>query len=279
MKKILCLTDFTPISKIAVKYGRELSRSLNAHLILFHSVHQPEPERHTPVGGVPFMEPIPDPEEQKNRETQVRLAQEKLFSLSQELPEVTSELRVGDITNTLPQAAAETEADFIIMAHEGLKIVYSGSKTSRLIGSVPCPVLILPPHAKFQEPRRILYATDLKAELFTDISFTLQLAAAYNAQILLLHILPDDALDTRASAEATLRLICKRSMYPHMTYTIEASNRIEEAIIKQCSDYKADLLVMGSRNNNFWQLFFQSKTQEIASHSLLPLVVLPYKKQ
>ncbi|GGK85424.1 universal stress protein [Rufibacter glacialis] len=278
MEKILCLTDFTPISKVAMDFAQQLAGSLKAQLVLFHSVPQEEPVRHMPVGGVPFMEPIPDVEEQKNRETQVRLAKEKLFSFSQNVPGVQSELRVGPITTTLPQAAAETEADFIVLAHEGLEISFPGSVTSKIIGTVPCPVFVLPPQATFQPLRKIVYATDLKADSFTDVSFVTQLAAAFNAEIQFLHILMDDALDTRAQAEAELRLICRRSMYPHMSYFLETAKKVELGIQHFCTAQHADLLVMGSRNNNFWQLFFQSKTQTISSHPLLPLLVLPYKK-
>ncbi|ALJ00109.1 universal stress protein [Rufibacter tibetensis] len=279
MEKILCPTDFTPISQIAIDYGLELSKSLNARLVLFHSVPQSEPKRHMPVGGVPFMEPIPDPEERSQREMQLRLAKEKLFSYSQNLPHVESELQVGDINSTLPQAALEMEADFIVLAHEGLEIVFPGSVTSRIIGSVPCPVLIVPPHTAFRPLAQIVYATDLKSDSFTNIGFVIQLAAVYNAQVQFLHVLPEDAPDARTAAEAELRLICKRSVYPNLSYHIETGKKVEEIIHHFCTAQKADLLVMGSRNNNFWQLFFQSKTQDIASHAFVPLVVLPYKKQ
>ena len=133
MEKILCPTDFTSCSRNALNYARELAQPLQAKMLLFHSVPQPDKKPYVPVGGVPYMEPIPDPEEKKVREMHISLAKDKLFALAKECQTAESELRVGAITSTLPLAAAETEADVIVLGHEGLQDIFPASVTSQII--------------------------------------------------------------------------------------------------------------------------------------------------
>jgi nucleotide-binding universal stress UspA family protein len=279
MEKILCITDFTNYARNALLYTQELALSLQAKTLLFHSVPLPEKEAYAPVGGVPYMEPIPDLAEKKVREQQISLAQEKLFSLAKEFNVFESELRVGTVTTTLPQVAAEADADLLVLGHEGMLDISPTSLTSQIIRNSPCPVLIIPPHVAFRPLEKIVFATDLRGDAFTDVAFVLQLATAFKAQVSFLHVLPEAGPEEQAAAERGLKLLCKRSNYPHVSYALEKDNSIQEGINRFCFQETADVLVMGSRNMNFWQyLFLENKALKVASHAFLPVLVLPYKK-
>ena len=149
LKVILCCTDFSPESEHAVEHATRLARSTNATLILAHLVHVASGEllSHDPHGP-----------------TNLTLSQARELALKQ-LAELRAR-RVGDYANVELVAkfgspaesamalAKERGADIIVTAtsdrhtHREPTDLLHHSVTEALTRQAPCPVLVVPPHAR-----------------------------------------------------------------------------------------------------------------------------------
>ena len=149
LKVILCCTDFSPESEHAVEHAARLARSTNATLILAHLVHVASGEllSHDPHGP-----------------TNLTLSEAREHALKQ-LAELRAR-RVGDYANVELVAkfgapaesamalAQERGADIIVTAvsdrhtHREPTDLLHHSVTEALTRHAPCPVLVVPPHAR-----------------------------------------------------------------------------------------------------------------------------------
>lgn len=142
IKKVLVPVDFSEHSKKALSYAVAFAREFGAHLILITVV---EP-RVYPVDTI-----IIPPAMEDATLMAVEAARESVRNIRN-----TIDLPVGMVEEPLVvtgrpyaeivQEAARTNADLIIMAthgYTGLKHVYLGSVTERVVRHAPCPVLVV----------------------------------------------------------------------------------------------------------------------------------------
>lgn len=282
METILCPTDFLPNSENAIHYAHALAQRLKARLVLFHNLYEPAGKQQIAFTGVQYPGPIPDPKYRQAQQSKLDGLKSSLESAST-TGAVTYQTRMdfGLAQDTIPQAARQVQADLIVVGQEAgnaLKDIFLGSITAQVISQVSCPVLIIPPQAAFRPLHRIVFATDLQGEPFTDVAFVVKLASLFSAHILFVHILTLDTAENRQRAEAGLDRLHKRLVYQNASFFTEASVHIEEGISRFCHLHRADLLVMGYHPHAFWQqLFDQHHARQMAYHTDLPLLVIHYR--
>jgi len=192
---ILVPVDFSDASKHAVGYGLSLARQYNARLILVHIVS----------GALPVSFNIPtesfrlekDEADSAKRELQDLIPPDRRGGI---LPETI--VRVGDVKDELLAIVSETKADLVIMGSHGRNAVdrwILGSVTERMLRKIPAPVITVSRLGESSaldkgEPvrlGRILYATDLSEDTFSGLKASIDLAQRYNAQLTVLHVIPD----------------------------------------------------------------------------------------
>ncbi|MBX3023967.1 universal stress protein [bacterium] len=146
---ILCCTDFSPEAEHAAVHAVRLARATKATLVLAHLVHVASGEllSHDPHG----------PTHLTLSEGRER-ALEQLAALRQRLagdyPDVELVARFGAPAESAIALARERNADIIVTAvtdrhthHQPTDLLHE-SVTQALIHHAPCPVLIVPPHAR-----------------------------------------------------------------------------------------------------------------------------------
>jgi nucleotide-binding universal stress UspA family protein len=282
METILCPTDFSPSSENAIHYADELAQRMNSRIVLFHSISEPVGTDFISYTGVPYAEPLPDPEYRQAQQNKLEELKSSLQNTDWGMP-IAYQTRVeyGLAKDTIPQLAHHLQADLIVMGKEStdaLKDTFLGSTTGEVISHASCPVLIIPPKAVFRQIHRIVFATDLQGEPFAEVAFVSKLASLFGAHILFLHILTGDAPETLQWAQAELDLLHKRFSYKNASFSSEASDHIEEGISQFCQLHQADLLVMGYHPRHFWQqLFDQHHARQMTYQADLPLLVIHYR--
>jgi nucleotide-binding universal stress UspA family protein len=282
METILCPTDFSPISENAIRYANGLAQRMKARIVLFHNLYEPAGKQQIAFTGVQYPGPIPDPDYQQAQQSKLDALKSNLEITNLDVTVAyQTHMQYGLAQDTIPQVARQLKADLVVMGKEGngaLKDIFLGSITGEVLDQVTCPVLVIPPKAAFRHIQRIVFATDLQGEPFTDMAFVSKLASLFGAHILFLHILTGDAPDTRQRAQAGLDRLHKRLSYKNVAFFTEASAHIEEGISQFCRHHQADLLVMGYHPHPFWQqLFDQHHAQQMAYHADLPLLVIHYR--
>jgi len=144
-KKILCPTDFSAPSLIALKRAEELARHFGAELLVTHVI--------PPVPG-----PHADADPPVASSFDVPLYQQELAIYAEKMlkelvsHQVSPEVRTRDLVTTgeaapeIHRIARQEQADLIVIASHGLtgwqRLVF-GSVAERVVHQSPCPVLTI----------------------------------------------------------------------------------------------------------------------------------------
>jgi nucleotide-binding universal stress UspA family protein len=283
METILCPTDFSPAAGKAIRYVEELAERMPCRIVLLHTIYEPVMAESIPYGGLPYAEPLRDPEYQQAQQEKLEGLRKRLQTREWLMPVgFDTKIRYGAAQETIPQVALEVQADLIVLGSGKsgrLQQMIQGSVIAGVIKRAPCPVLLIPPKAAFRPIQRIVFATDLEGEPFGDVAFVSKLAGLFQAEILFLHILANDQAGTRQQAQQDLARLQKRLPYHNASIHTKPNVPIETGISQFTRHHKADILVMAYHPRSFLQqLFVRDHTRELAYHPTLPILVLHYKR-
>jgi nucleotide-binding universal stress UspA family protein len=147
LKKILCPTDFSEPSLLAIDAATELAEISDAEIILIHAVSplpasaQPGPMHAFDTAGY-LREMLA-----YGRESMERLIKERI---PDKIP-VRSLVLAGNPSDEITRAAEDEDVDLVVIATHGLtgwKRFVFGSVTERVVRMAPCPVLTIPAPGK-----------------------------------------------------------------------------------------------------------------------------------
>jgi nucleotide-binding universal stress UspA family protein len=277
MKAILCVTDFTSSCDNAIDYANELARLLNSRLLLFHNIYNGAASgtresnseaysQHSASGSA-----ATDPQ-QRLEAVQRRLQYEATDN------RITYEILVkhGLARANIAALVQQEQVELVVIGSEetnGLKEVLIGTVAGDIIAAVPCPVLIVPQQASFNPLRKMVFAVDQMGETQHNTAIVLQLARIFEAEILFLHVFPEEKAGANAMAEEEIYRLNSWHGYDKVSLHLVLNEHIEEGISQFTRKQRADMLVMGYHNDAPWRhLFTRDYTQEEAFHTYLPML-------
>jgi len=192
VNRILATTDFSKESLVGVTKALALADKINAAVTLLHVIEPP-----SRLAGLESLLLARD------EAGVMAQARSKLTALAESERKgrvtVFSSVRTGKPFHRISTAAAELEADMIVVAthgHTGAQRVLLGSTAERVVRHAPCPVLTIPT-GNTREKRGKASGFDLKKLLvpvdFSEISnkalpWAAYLAAQFEAELILLYV-------------------------------------------------------------------------------------------
>lgn len=274
--KILLPTDFSKLSKVAVRYAAELALKINAEIVLLNVVFINTPPR---AQAALKTQQIIDAMIENARQDFEHL----IIEIKEEVGDkinISYKIQAGyPVENIVETFVKHNNIDLIIMGTKGaggLKRVLIGSNAAAVISNSSIPVITVPEHARFNNVKHIVYASDL-LDINKEIGLLIQFANFFNSSIHLLHIVPPDSKDEIDKIKIKNDLVSKYN-YPKINVHISVNDDVKEAIDEYIAEVKADLLAMFTHKLSFFEkLFGKSVTREMAFHSWIPL--LSIKKQ
>jgi len=298
LKKVLCATDLSELSDYAVGYGIALAREFNAELLTCHVVDL--------TAGHIYGEGMISPLEQQSRLEE--FAHEHLRELIGDAPIAWEPLvEIGHAPDEIVRLAEERAVDLVISgthARAGLKRLVLGSVTGRLMGILPCPLLIVPNgkhHPKKAgitafKPKRILVGCDFSPDSDLAFSYGLALAQEFQSELHLVHVIEPEAykglLKSGKAAEGEesqgLRdmledqldgMVSEDARYWCTPITVLLAGRPHEELTKYAVVNNIELVVMGVRGRSLMEtLFVGSTTDRLARQAPCPILsVRPIK--
>lgn len=269
MKTLLVPTDFSDISENAVNYAAELSKFLDARLVLLNTYSLPMPLVETPVANIQF--------EEINRANK-----EQLKALDKRLKAGGDDLRTELITaigfsiEEILLYSETTKADIVVLGVPGAKSSSTdGSNTISVAQESKCPVLMVPEGVKFKKPARIALACDYSSIVPDDVvQKFIDFVNVFNAKVLVFDVLKKAELVTYEKAMVEENLEESLHDIEHTLHFPTGDNLVEE-INAFVDRHLVDLLVMMPHKYNFLQgLFHRSNTKQMALHSHIPLLAI-----
>lgn len=285
MKTILIPTDFSPNADHAALYALELGKSMKASLKLCNAVMVPASASMSGQVAWPLMD-LGTLRADAHR--QLKQVSEKLKkhikdtgASREEYPPVEVLAEVGTVPEVLNMLAEKGEINLVVMGTSGvggLNRFFLGSTSRDLINNGSFPVLLIPPGTDFKPLKRIAFATDFSngdMELIHSLS---HFARPFNAEILIVHITPDDFNPEihQKKVDAFLNEVTCKVHYHKVYYRHVKDMAIDEGLTWLTDHVDIDMLAMVHRRHPFIKRLFEgSHTQKMAVHVKLPLLVFP----
>lgn len=282
-KNILFLTDFSQASSGALAYSLAFARHFKARLFPAH-VMDPD----LPVSGaVPSEQAVKDQEEQKQRQ----------LSRMVEYNGISFQTLVSrcDFEVAMSHWIAEHGIDLVVVGTHGRRGVQRfllGSTSDVVLHNATCPVLTIGPHV--ETPRifsltldNIIFAAELGAQSKHAIEYALALAAERQAQLTLLHVLPEESRNypdrtrvLRFATDELQRLLPDNASSSCKTELAVDAGEPAERIVRHARDEKADLIVMGlACASDFSSKGSSGVTYRVAGTAPCPVLSVPAAMQ
>jgi len=162
IKKILVPIDLSSFSLPAIGYASSLAKDHHAEIILFHVIH-PETFKEHFAGGYgaglsfPAQTPVTVRHEtsvenifESKKQLMLRFLDQKICPDLRHLVKFRTLVKLGKVVEEIIAAAKEEQCDLIVMTSHGsgLRHLFGGSVTERVVRFAPCPVLSMQPSAE-----------------------------------------------------------------------------------------------------------------------------------
>ena len=274
--------DVSPAAKGAAIVGQRLAQLTGEPCQLVHAVRD---------AWAPLVAVSVDPQVVDMQQLHLSVARHQVNELLQ--PAVTEKMRekldvrFGPAAVVLQQAARDRHPGLMILGgkhHSTLERWLGGSTSLHVVRSAEIPVLITagsPP-----EFRRVLVAADLSRAAGPTVALAERFARLVGAQLRVLTVfepLPDlpgippmDPTEYFALAQETL----ERDVWPEVTTPgVEKFVRhglVVETLLREATDWKADVLVVGSHGKGWAQrVLLGSVTERLINQLPASLLVAP----
>jgi len=259
LERVLYATDFSQASERALPIVSAIARHYGSQVFLAHIF----PTKPYPLPDVGSM---PRSEQEKKDEKEARGLMADLL-LRPELQNLctTVELEGGSPVERINHYVRKHSIDLVIIGTHGRKgftHTVMGSVAEDLFRTLKCAVLTIGPNldARFTVAntiKSILFPTDMSPESKSVFSYLASLAAEFESEIVLLHVLPQETgtnPDARKLAEP-LRQEMQRLFASQISHKCKAQYLLEfgdvaQRILSAADYYKSDLIGMGIREGN-----------------------------
>jgi len=285
IQKILCPVDFFPASEKAAEYAIALAARSRARLVLLHVVEHPATWAYDlPMDTSGLMKTL----------TTRSTAELKRIAKRAEAANVPVEavVREGETDDEIRTLATKQKVDLVIMGthgRRGLERFFIGSKTERLLRTLPIPLLTISSNVRVTPAgvKNILVTTDFSEGTAEAVDYALSIGRRCRAQVTLLHVLDD----VQADVSGRYRDILLRSIRRDL------ENLVPPADIKSCpvavrvdigipirrilpliKKEKFDLIVMNIHGKTMLdRVTLGSTAEKIVRAAPIPVLVIPPK--
>lgn len=261
LKNIIAPVDFSAEADTALKFAAEISKRASAKLTIFHVLQSNENEA---------------------KQYLAKLEDELHKSFGADLL-CESVIKEGDFIAALESQIESQQADLIVMGTKGasgLKKIFIGSNTVKVISHTKVPVLVIPETTRFEEfnrtgKNRVVFATDLE-EVGNEAIFDMLaevLSLMIEPKLRILNVRPrNTTLSFHQSMERAALVSQFREIIETERITVFNSKVLDGINFYLDKHTDTGLIAMIARDSG--GLFQHNFTQEMASITRYPLLVL-----
>jgi len=294
LKKIICTTDFSDSSNMAVAYGTALAKEFKAKLYLSHVIDLPS------VGmyGDAFSYPV------GQQDRIIDYSRGYLKRLIGETPVDWEPLiQMGHAAAEITRLAKEKCVDMVISAthgRSGLKRFLLGSVTGSILRTLPCPLLVVrgqkqgfvAPEEREIRLQRVLVGCDFSPDSHLAFQYGLSLAQEFQSELYLAHVIEppvyEDMIQRVEKPEQTFQQDLRtrlndelKSMVPEEArnwcapITTLLAGQPHEELIKYAVIHSINLIVMGFRGHSLMEtLFVGSTADRVVRRAACPVLLV-----
>lgn len=280
-QRILCATDLSDFSNAAVFQAIEMAREFGATLYICHVIDLPMVSMH----GAAFVY-------QEDQIAEMRTGAIKQINglVKESQLKWESVVETGPVSSTLCRLVADKHIDLAIVStrgRSGIKRLFLGSVTERLLRTINCPLLVVtaPEKAGRTEKqfkgfgfKQILVGCDFSADSGRAVQYGLSLAQEFEAAIHLVHVvepfayrdtmLPDTVKNEAMGEVATACRLRLDELVPEEAHNwckvhiaCDAGKPFQ-ALKKYADAHQIDLIVLGVRGHSLVETMLLGSTTD-----------------
>lgn len=281
IQRILCATDLSDFSNAAVIQAIGMAKEFGSTLFICHVIDLPLVTMH----GAAFVYPEDQIEEMRTGAMDQINGLVKDSALNWE-----AVVESGPVSSTLCRLAAEKQADLAIVSthgRTGLKRLFLGSVTERVLRTISCPLLVVTPPEKTGRTKKqfkgfgfkqILVGCDFSADSGRAVEYGFSLAQEFQAVIHLVHVVEpfvyrDAMLPESVKTEAISEVAtgCRQRLeelvpadahnWCKVKIACEAGKPFQ-ALKKYAEIHQVDLIVLGVRGHSLVETMLLGSTTD-----------------
>lgn len=269
---ILVPTDFSSKSESAIRYASEIASSTGGEIHFLNVIEEP----------YDFPSRVEEVISEQKKENEERLSSiiDNLHSIDQfRIINMKGMVQVGKVLSTTRSVAKKYNHKLIVIGLGGeadLKKVLYGSITNNLLMTSEVPVLAIAKRIDYREPRRLLFATDMRKKDLPKIKKMREFSIDIGASLEFIHI-EDSNQETPADKlekfNDKLRSITKSD---DTVLQVHKADSFPEGISEFLANDRHTLLVMTRYKKKFMEWFLSKSTvRSVAQMASVPLLMLP----
>lgn len=280
MKNILVPIDFSDRSSEALDFAIEFNQKIKGQIILMHAIIIPT-SSFTSSGeiDVNHMQTFYQGEYIKGIHNRL---EEWALRVSDVDQKVITRMKYGHPFEKVNEIVTDEKVSWIVIGSNGasgLKEIFIGSLTERVIRHATCPVITIKGKASISKMKSMVFASSL----FEDEDWMALKAKEIQEMLdLNMHILkvktPHNYL-TEEVAKEQLKKFVKRNYLERCTQSTISADYSDEGIVAFAEEVKAGMILMGTHaKTGLAHLLGGSRAEDVANHSKIPVMTfkLPF---
>ena len=274
MNTILVPVDFSETSENALNFATSLANYLSTNLLLIHIDTLPVYNNEYELITYTIKDSI---------ETSLELLKEKALKLKKDnllIGDVTYYAEVGELETTIAEFISKKSIDLIVMGITGhsTKIGQAlfGSNSLTISRKSRVPVFIIPKNYRYKKIENIAYACEYDENIIeqTGLIQVKNMISMFNANLNVLHVIPNNHLINQSEAETDLYIEQKFENTNHKTFIL-TENKVSTALLDFIDKHQIDLIIIEPKKHTFFhKIFYPSSTKEIAFNSPIPILTI-----
>jgi nucleotide-binding universal stress UspA family protein len=275
MLNILVPTDFSDLSKVAIRYALSMARKMNGKVTLLHVIDVGQHGASMRLRLHSLIDEL------------LKIADEDFEQLVDEMKKynktgkpIKYKIEQGtSFVETVSKFAKANKCSLIVMGTHGasgLKKVVMGSNTASMLEASSVPVLAVPAEAAFKSFKSVVYATDI-TNIQKEFKALLTVLAPEKPVVHVIHVATDKA--AAEEAEGKIDKVLSKSGYKNVLVRVLVNKDPVPAINEYVTKIKVDMLTMFPHQYGFFEkLFKRSVTKQLSYYNSVPLLAFKSSK-
>jgi nucleotide-binding universal stress UspA family protein len=272
INKILIPIDFSEVANNALQYAIQLAKKTHAEIHILY------------VKNIPIMDNSFPNNVYHSYLIEVEEFTKKSFDDLTEKVLKNAEVKFethtvfGFIKDEIQDFSDKNNIDLIVLGTKGasgMQEILIGSNAASVAANSTIPVLIIPPHARFEKLIHLVYATDYNEPEFPAVARLTYFANLYDADVSVLHVKSDYDEFFDAEHNFFSRNKDADEFKKWKIIKLPKGESVIESINTFITNNHSNMIVMAKHNRNFFdRLFHISLSKKMAYHTQIPLLVL-----
>lgn len=269
MKKFLVPIDFSDAAQNAARYAVELTKEVPGAQIIFYHVY----------GTISF--PTISSKEEGSRQ---KVSESELENLKIALGESGNDsihcvAEEGSLVENINDYTLGNHIDLVIMGITGsskITQVFMGTNTLNVIRNISCPVMIIPPDAKYSGLKNVVFTSDFKDVARTTPFISLKkILDTFKPQLHILNVDSEHYVELTDEFKIEREAMDEKLAAYNPEFSFLRSYDFLEGINSFANTKDMDAIISVPRKHSFLsQLFKTSHTKKLAYHSTIPIFAI-----